>query len=222
MRILIADDERDLNAVITRRLSMEKYTVDSCYDGEEALDYLRFAEYDAIVLDIMMPKKNGLEVLRQLRSSGDMTPVILLTAKDAISDRVEGLNTGADDYLIKPFSFDELIARLRAVTRRSCGVVTNVLTAGDLVMNLNTHTVTRGGKEISLSSKEFSILEYLVRNKGNVLSREKIEEHIWNYDYEGGSNVIDVYISYLRKKIDGDFETKLIHTIRGVGYIIKE
>ncbi|MBR6594421.1 MAG: response regulator transcription factor [Clostridia bacterium] len=222
MRILIADDERDLNAVITRRLSMEKYTVDSCYDGEEALDYLRFAEYDAIVLDIMMPKKNGLEVLRQLRSSGDMTPVILLTAKDAISDRVEGLNTGADDYLIKPFSFDELIARLRAVTRRSCGIVTNVLTAGDLVMNLNTHTVTRGGKEISLSSKEFSILEYLVRNKGNVLSREKIEEHIWNYDYEGGSNVIDVYISYLRKKIDGDFETKLIHTIRGVGYIIKE
>lgn len=222
MRILVADDEKDLNAVITKRLSYEKFSIDSCHNGEEALDYLRFAEYDAVILDIMMPKKSGLEVLAWLRSNRKTTPVLLLTAKDAISDRVTGLNAGADDYLVKPFSLDELVARIHAITRRSTGIVTNVMTAGDLTINLNTHTVDRGGKIINLSSKEFAILEYLVRNKGNVLSREKIEEHIWNYDYEGGSNVIDVYISYLRKKVDGDSEQKLIHTIRGIGYIIKE
>ncbi|MBQ3196009.1 MAG: response regulator transcription factor [Clostridia bacterium] len=222
MRILVADDEKDLNAVVSRRLSVENFSVDSCYDGESAIDYLSFAEYDAVVLDIMMPKVSGLNVLTWMRERNINTPVLLLTAKDAVSDRVEGLNAGADDYLIKPFSLDELIARLHAITRRKGGIATNVLTVGDLVININTHSVTRGGKEISLSSKEFSILEFLVKNKGNVLSREKIEEHIWNYDYEGGSNVIDVYISYLRKKIDGDNAAKLIQTIRGVGYIIKD
>jgi len=222
VRILIADDERDLCDVIAKRLSMEGFSVDCCYNGDEAMDYLRFAEYDAIVLDIMMPKVTGLELLAWIRAKNNPVPVLILTAKDTVSDRVVGLNSGADDYLIKPFSLDELVARIYAITRRKSGIVTNILNVGDLAMNLNTHTVTRGGKTISLSSKEFSILEYLVKNKGNVLSREKIEQHIWNYDYEGGSNVIDVYISYLRKKIDGDFETKLIHTIRGVGYIIKE
>ncbi len=222
MRILVADDEKDLNAVVSRRLSVEKFSVDSCYDGEEAMDYLTFAEYDAVVLDIMMPKVSGLKVLEWMRQRSMNTPVLLLTAKDAISDRVTGLNAGADDYLVKPFSLDELVARLRAITRRKNGNTTNVLSVGDLVINLNTHSVTRGGRDIVLSSKEFAILEYLVKNKGNVLSREKIEEHIWNYDYEGGSNVIDVYISYLRKKIDGDSDVKLIHTIRGVGYIIKD
>lgn len=222
MRILVADDEKDLNTVVSRRLSVENFSVDSCYDGEAAIDYLSFAEYDAVVLDIMMPKVSGLNVLTWMRKRNINTPVLLLTAKDAVSDRVEGLNAGADDYLIKPFSLDELIARLHAITRRKGGIATNVLTVGDLVININTHSVTRGGKEISLSSKEFSILEFLVKNKGNVLSREKIEEHIWNYDYEGGSNVIDVYISYLRKKIDGDNAAKLIQTIRGVGYIIKD
>lgn len=222
MRILVADDERDLNAVISRRLVLENFSVDSCYDGEEAVDYLSFAEYDCVVLDIMMPKLSGLQVLEWIRSRKKNVPVLLLTAKDAVSDRVTGLNAGADDYIIKPFSLDELIARIHAVTRRQSGNTTNVLTAGDLVMNINTHSVTRGGVEINLSSKEFAILEYLLKNKGNVLSREKIEEHIWNYDYEGGSNVIDVYISYLRKKVDGDNAEKLIKTVRGVGYIIKD
>lgn len=222
MRILVADDEKDLNYVISKRLTYENFTVDSCYNGEDAFDCLCVTEYDAIVLDIMMPKLSGLEVLRKIRERKISTPVLLLTAKDSVSDRVDGLNAGADDYLIKPFSLDELVARLHAITRRKSGIVTNVITAADLVINLNTHTVERCGKEILLSSKEFAILEYLVRNKGNVLSREKIEEHIWNYDYEGGSNVIDVYISYLRKKVDGDFEKKLIQTIRGIGYIIKE
>ncbi len=222
MRILVADDERDLNAVITRRLSVEKCSVDSCFDGEETMDFLSVTDYDAIVLDIMMPKTSGLEVLEWMRKRKINTPVLLLTAKDAVSDRVAGLNAGADDYLIKPFSLDELVARLHAITRRKNGIATNLLTAGDLEINLNTHGVTRAGKEISLSSKEFAILEYLVKNKGNVLSREKIEEHIWNFDYEGGSNVVDVYISYLRKKVDGDNPKKLIHTIRGVGYIIKD
>lgn len=222
MRILVADDERDLNAVISRRLVLENFSVDSCYDGEEAVDYLSFAEYDCVVLDIMMPKLSGLQVLEWIRSRKKNVPVLLLTAKDAVSDRVTGLNAGADDYIIKPFSLDELIARIHAVTRRQSGNTTNVLTAGDLVMNINTHSVTRSGAEINLSSKEFAILEYLLKNKGNVLSREKIEEHIWNYDYEGGSNVIDVYISYLRKKVDGDNAEKLIKTVRGVGYIIKD
>lgn len=222
MRILVADDEKDLNNIIAKRLVMEGFSVDSCYDGEEAMDFLQFAEYDAIVLDIMMPKLTGLELLTWIRSNKNSVPVLLLTAKDSVADRVEGLNIGADDYLVKPFSLDELVARLHAITRRKSGIVTNIITAGDLSMNLNTHTVTRGGKAIALSSKEFAILEYLVKNKGNVLSRDKIEQHIWNYDYEGGSNVIDVYISYLRKKIDGDYEKKLIHTIRGVGYIVKD
>ena len=222
MRILVADDERDLNAVISRRLALENFSVDSCYDGEEAVDYLSFAEYDCVVLDIMMPKLSGLQVLEWIRNSKTNTPVLLLTAKDAVNDRVTGLNAGADDYIIKPFSLDELIARIHAVTRRQSGNTTNVLTAGNLVMNINTHSVTRGGVEINLSSKEFAILEYLLKNKGNVLSREKIEEHIWNYDYEGGSNVIDVYISYLRKKVDGENSEKLIKTVRGVGYIIKD
>lgn len=222
MRILVADDERDLNAVISRRLALENFSVDSCYDGEEAVDYLSFAEYDCVVLDIMMPKLSGLQVLEWIRSRKKNTPVLLLTAKDAVNDRVTGLNAGADDYIIKPFSLDELIARIHAVTRRQSGNTTNVLTAGNLVMNINTHSVTRGGVEINLSSKEFAILEYLLKNKGNVLSREKIEEHIWNYDYEGGSNVIDVYISYLRKKVDGENSEKLIKTVRGVGYIIKD
>lgn len=222
MRILIADDERELCDVIAKKLVIEGFSVDCCYNGEEAMDYLRFAEYDAIILDIMMPKISGLEVLTWIRNKKNPVPVMLLTAKDAVTDRVEGLNAGADDYLVKPFSLDELVARIHAITRRKSGIVTNIITAGDLIMNINTHSVTRNGTPIPLSSKEFAILEYLLKNKGNVLSREKIEQHIWNYDYEGGSNVIDVYISYLRKKIDGDYESKLIHTIRGVGYLIKE
>lgn len=222
MRLLIAEDERDLNRIIVKKFQAEGYSVDTCYNGEEALEYIACAEYDALVLDIMMPKKSGLEVLKALRANGNHVPVLLLTAKDSIDDRVTGLDAGADDYLIKPFAFEELTARVRVMTRKTAGNKTNVFTIADLTVDSASHTVTRGGKEIQLSSKEFSILDFLIRNKGIVLTRDKIEQHIWNYDYEGGSNVIDVYIRYLRKKVDDGFDTKLIHTIRGVGYVLKE
>ncbi len=220
MKILVAEDERELNTVITRRLIMRGFSVESCYNGEEAMEKLHFTDYDAVILDIMMPRASGLKVLEWLRAVGDKTPVLLLTAKDTVADRVEGLNAGADDYLVKPFSFDELVARVYAITRRQSGNVGNTLTVDDLCMDLDKRMVTRAGKEIVLSSKEFSMLEYLIKNKGIVLSREKIEDQIWNYCYDGGSNVVDVYISYLRKKIDDGFENKLIRTVRGVGYMI--
>ena len=222
MRVLIAEDERDLNQVITKKLTAEGYGVDSCFDGEEALDYLRMAEYDVVILDIMMPKRDGLFVLKQMRSRGDKTPVLFLTARDSVSDRVSGLDAGANDYLVKPFSFEELMARIRVLTRESAGKVTNVFTVADLSVDCARHVVRRAGREIILSTKEFSVLEYLISNKGMVLSREKIENHVWNFDYEGGSNVVDVYIRYLRKKIDDGFDTKLLHTIRGSGYVLRE
>nr|WP_294489553.1 response regulator transcription factor [uncultured Anaerosporobacter sp.] len=222
MRILVVEDERDLNSIIVKRLNKAGYSVDSCYDGEEALDYMRLGEYDVILLDIMLPKMNGLDVVRTLRKKRDKTPVLLLTAKDAIEDRVIGLDSGADDYLVKPFAFEELLARVRVLTRRSIEEVTNVFTVANLSVDCDTRIVKRGETVIPLSSKEFSVLEYLIRNQGIVLSRAKIEQHIWNFDYEGGSNVIDVYIRYLRKKIDQDFEPKLIHTIRGAGYVLRD
>ncbi len=221
MRILLAEDERDLNRIIVKKLIAEGYGVDSCFDGIDALNYIELTEYDAVILDIMMPKVDGLEVLRRMREQGDITPVILLTARDAISDRVKGLDTGANDYLVKPFSFDELMARIRVMTREKTGNATNIYTIKDLTVDINSHTVKRGTQSITLSAKEFAVLEYLIRNKGIVLSREKIESHIWNFDYDGGSNVVDVYIRYLRKKIDDGFETKLIHTIRGSGYVLR-
>ena len=224
MRILIAEDEKDLNTLLKKRLENQKYSVDACFDGEEAIDYLAVTEYDAVILDIMMPKKNGLQVLKYIRGQKRHTPVLLLTAKDSIEDRVTGLDAGADDYLVKPFAFDELLARIRVMLRKNSSVETktNIVTAADLKVDLNTQRVFRGDKEISLSSREFSILRYLCMNKGIVLSREKIEEHIWNYDYAGGSNVVDVYIRYLRKKIDEGFTPKLIHTVRGAGYVLRE
>ena len=221
MRILIAEDEPHLNDVILKKLKAEHYSIDSCFNGSEALDHIRCAEYDAIVLDIMMPKVNGLEVLKALRAQNDKTPVLLLTAKDRIEDRVIGLDTGADDYLVKPFAFEELLARIRAMLRRACDHTSNRFEIADLIVDCDARAVFRGTIPIILSSKEFSILEYLVRNKGVVLTREKIEQHIWNYDYEGGSNVVDVYIRYLRRKIDDNFDPKLIHTIRGMGYILR-
>ena len=221
MRILIAEDEPHLNDVISKKLKAEHYSIDSCFNGSEALDHIRCAEYDAIVLDIMMPKVNGLEVLKALRAQNDKTPVLLLTAKDRIEDRVIGLDTGADDYLVKPFAFEELLARIRAMLRRACDHTSNRFEIADLIVDCDARAVFRGTIPIMLSSKEFSILEYLVRNKGVVLTREKIEQHIWNYDYEGGSNVVDVYIRYLRRKIDDNFDPKLIHTIRGMGYILR-
>lgn len=222
MRILIAEDQKDLNRIITKRLSAEGYYVDSCFDGEEALSYIEMAEYDGIILDIMMPKRDGLSVLHSLREKGIGTPVLFLTARDTVEDRVLGLDSGADDYLVKPFSFDELIARIRAMTRKSAGNSSNIFSVADLVMDTASHTVTRGGKEIALSAKEFSLLEYLLRNKGHVLSRTMIENNLWNFDYSGGTNAVDVYIRYLRKKVDDGFEPKLIHTVRGCGYVLKE
>ena len=222
MRILIAEDQKDLNRIITKRLSAEGYYVDSCFDGEEALSYIEMAEYDGIILDIMMPKRDGLSVLHSLREKGVGTPVLFLTARDAVEDRVLGLDSGADDYLVKPFAFDELIARIRAMTRKSAGNSSNIFSVADLIMNTTSHTVTRGGREIVLSAKEFSLLEYLLRNKGHVLSRTMIENNLWNFDYSGGTNAVDVYIRYLRKKVDDGFEPKLIHTVRGCGYVLKE
>lgn len=222
MRLLVAEDERDLNRIIVRKLKSDGYSVDACFDGEEVLDHLLCGEYDGIVLDIMMPKKNGLDVLREMRAAGNRTPVLLLTAKDSVEDRVRGLDCGADDYLIKPFAFDELTARIRVMTRKLTGHKTNRFTIADLTVDCDSHTVFRGETPINLSAKEFAILEYMIRNQGIVLSRDKMEQHIWNYDYEGGSNVIDVYIRYLRKKIDDGFEPKLIQTVRGAGYVLRE
>lgn len=221
MRILVVEDERDLNRVISKRLESEGYSVDRCFDGEEALDFIDVGEFDAIIMDIMMPRINGIEVLKQMRSRNNSTPVLLLTARDGIGDRVNGLDAGADDYLVKPFAFEELLARIRVMTRKASGNPTNVFSAADLTMDLNSHTVVRGDVNINLSAKEFEILEYLLRNKGIVLSREKIESHVWNFDYSGGTNVVDVYIRYLRKKIDDEFEPKLIHTVRGCGYVLR-
>ena len=187
-----------------------------------ALDYAASADYDVMVLDIMMPKLDGLAVLRTLRQRGDATPVLLLTARDAVADRVKGLDSGANDYLVKPFSLEELAARLRALTRTRYGQASAALTVADLTLDSASHTVTRGGRPITLSAKEFQLLEYLMHNQGRVLSREQIENHIWNFDYEGGTNVVDVYISYLRKKIDGGQAVKLIHTVRSRGYVLKE
>ncbi|MCC8022550.1 MAG: response regulator transcription factor [Clostridiales bacterium] len=222
MRILVVEDEQYLNNIIVKRLKKEQYSVDSCTNGKDAIDYIGNAEYDAVILDIMLPEVDGMEVLQQMRKAQNHTPVLLLTAKDSVKDRVLGLDSGADDYLVKPFAFDELLARIRLIMRRQSNQPTNCFVSGDLSVNCDTRTVKRGDKVIALSSKEFMILEYLIRNKGIVLSRTKIEQHIWNYDYEGSSNIIDVYIRYLRKKIDDDFEPKLIQTVRGAGYMLRD
>lgn len=222
MRLLYVEDEPALLQVTAKRLKAEGYGVDACMDGEEALDFIEMTDYDAIILDIMLPGRDGLSILRQMRAQGNHTPVLLLTARDTIADRVAGLDTGADDYLVKPFSFDELSARIRVLLRRTAqDTASSLLTAADLTMDLNTRRVTRGGQEIPLSQKEYAVLEYLLRNQGAVLTRDQIEQHVWNYDFEGGSNVVDVYIRYVRKKIDAGHEPKLIHTVRGMGYVLR-
>lgn len=222
MRILIAEDQKDLNKILVKKLTAEGYSVDNCFDGQEALDFLDMAKYDGVILDIMMPKLDGLEVVKHMRTNGDHTPVLFLTARDSIEDRVKGLDLGANDYLVKPFSFEELMARVRAMTRKTATSNSPVYTLADLSLDTKTHAVTRGGVNIKLSAKEFALLEYMLRNKGTVLSRDNIENNLWNFDYEGGTNAVDVYIRYLRKKIDDDFTPKLIHTVRGVGYVIRE
>ncbi len=222
MRVLVAEDEEDLCDIIKQKLMDDGYSVDACYNGGDALYYMEQMEYDAAVLDVMMPVLSGFEVLQKYRAGGGKAPVLFLTARDAVEDRVRGLDLGASDYVIKPFSFEELMARIRAMTRKTAAVVMNVYQADDLTMDVSAHRVMRAGREISLSAKEFSLLEYLLRNKDKVVSREQIENNIYNYDYEGGTNVVDVYIRYLRKKIDEGFDRKLIRTVRGRGYVIRE
>ncbi len=221
MRLLVVEDQKDLNEIIVRKLKSEHYSVDACYTGDDALDFIRCAEYDGIILDIMLPGITGIGVLREMRAAGNNTPVLLLTAMGTVEDRVAGLDAGADDYLVKPFDFSELMARVRAIVRRGGERAGNVMSSGDLTLDTDSRTVTRGGKEIKLTAREFDILECLMQNQGRVLSRDKLSNHIWNYDYDGGSNVIDVYMYHLRRKIDKDFDEKKIQTVKGAGYIIK-
>ena len=222
MRILVVEDEKRLNRIISEALEDEGYSVDSCFNGLDALDYAAGADYDVIILDIMMPKMDGLEVVRRLRTGGNSTPVLFLTARDSVADRVTGLESGGDYYLVKPFDFQELMAVVRVMTRKYTGNRSNVYTIADLSLDTTAKTVTRAGKTIELTAKEFSLLEYMMRNKGVVLSREMIENNLWNYDYEGGTNVVDVYVGYLRKKMDTGFDKKLIHTVWGTGWVLKE
>lgn len=222
MRILFAEDEPALREVTVKRLKAEGFGVDGCRDGREALDYLDSTDYDVVILDIMMPGIDGLTVLRTLRSRGNTVPVMLLTARDAVADRVGGLDAGADDYLTKPFEFAELTARIRALLRRNSDNKTDMASVADLTVEFSTRKVTRGGVEISLSSREFALLESLIRHKGAILSRTQLENQVWDFGFEGGSNIVHVYIRYLRKKIDDPFEKKLIHTVRGAGYTLRE
>lgn len=222
MRILVIEDDAALHRIISKRLKEAGHSVDDCFDGEEGLDYAESLEYDCVILDLMLPKKDGMSVLRELRSRGNSSPVLILTAKDSVTDRVAGLDTGADDYLIKPFSFEELSARIRALLRRSGDTKEMVLKLADLTLNTATHTVMRSGQSILLTSKEYALLEYLLRNQDHIQTRSQISDHVWNYEFDYDSNVVDVYIRYLRNKIDKGFSPKLIHTIRGFGYVMRE
>lgn len=222
MRVLIVEDEKDLAAIIRQGLEEEGYVVDVAHDGEEGLYMAESYPIDVMVLDVMLPVMDGLTVLSNLRKKGVHTPVILLTARDALLDKIKGLDTGADDYLTKPFVFEELLARIRSLIRRKAMVKEAVIRIADLEIDTASHQVKRAGKQISLSAKEYSLLEFLAYRKGAVVSRTDIIEHIYNEDADMDSNVVDVYINYLRNKIDKEFSGKLIHTVRGAGYILKE
>jgi two-component system, OmpR family, response regulator len=216
--VLVVEDELKMARLVKRGLEREGYAVDVALDGNEALWAARETEYDAIVLDRMIPGPDGVEVCRQLRTEGKWSPVLMLTAKDSVQDRVAGLDAGADDYLTKPFAFTELFARLRALTRRDVGERPVVLSVGDLSLDPVRHEVRRGSVAVALSTKEFALLEHFMRNPGAVLSRTQILEHVWDFAYEGTSNVVDVYVGYLRQKIDRPFERDTIETVRGAGY----
>lgn len=222
MRILLVEDEKDLSAIVKQGLEEEGYIVDVAHDGEEGLYMSENYPADAVILDIMLPVMDGLEVLSAMRKKGINTPVILLTARDALIDKIKGLDTGADDYLTKPFVFDELLARVRSLLRRKTDVKEAVIRIADMEINTASHEVRRGARLITLSAKEYALLEYLAYKKNTVVSRSDIIEHIYHEDSEMDSNVVDVYINYLRNKVDKDFKKKLIHTVRGAGYILKE
>ena len=222
MRILLIEDNRRLNHSLKLSLVDDGYAVDSVYDGEEGEELALSIPYDAIILDIMLPKKDGLQVCRELRDQRVKTPILMLTARDAIEDRVTGLDTGADDYLVKPFALEELRARLRALLRRESADKSGLLTAGDLKVDPATHFVERGGRRIELTAKEYALLEYFIRNANRLITREMAESHVWSYDFQATSNVIDVYVRRLRRKIDDPFEDKLFETVRGVGYRLRK
>ncbi len=221
MKVLLVEDEEMLNHIIAKRLKVESMTVDQCYNGEDGLDYISTSSYDVIIMDIMMPKMDGHEVVQQMREEGNKTPVLFLTAKDSLEDKVSGLNLGADDYLVKPFEFDELIARIYALARRGRNQAVEDIVAGPLRLNQKSRSVYLHGKPITLTAKEFDLLFYLASNQNIVLSRQQILDHVWEYDYESYSNLIDVYIKDLRKKVDINETQKLIQTVRGVGYVFR-
>jgi len=221
MRILVIEDEKKVATFIKKGLVEEHYAVDTAFDGEEGLYLSEVNDYDLIVLDLMIPKIDGFGVLKKIRERKDNVPILVLTAKDSVEDTVKGLDAGCDDYLTKPFAFAELLARIRALLRRDKKEKESVLRIADLTLSIVTHKVMRQGKEIELTSKEYALLEYFMRNPEKVLTRTMISEHVWDYHFDSNTNVIDVYVNYLRKKIDKDFDPKLIHTIRGIGYMMK-
>lgn len=221
MKILVIEDEKSLNNIIAKRLKIENYSVDSAYDGKEAEEYLAATEYDLLLVDVMLPYVDGVTLVKNFRSTGNLTPVLFLTARDTIEDKVTGLDAGGDDYLVKPFEFAELLARIRSLLRRNFKQPSNTLNLSTLTLDLKTHKVTRLGKDINLTAKEFALLAYFMENIGTVLTRQQIQDHIWDFSYEGASNMIDVYINALRKKVDIDPKEKLLHTVRGVGYVLK-
>jgi two-component system, OmpR family, response regulator len=220
VRVLVVEDEVKMARAIRRGLEQEGYAVDTAADGTEGWFQASENPYDAIVLDVMLPGLDGFEVCRRLRAAGRWAPVLMLTARDAVPDRIDGLDAGADDYLVKPFAFGELLARLRALLRRGAGERPVVLSCGDVVLDPARHTVTRAGQPVELSAREFALLEFLMRHPGEVVSRTAILEHVWDYDYDGMSNVIDVYVGYLRRKLEQPFGRPLIRTVRGVGYAL--
>ena len=222
MRLLIIEDEKKVAGFIKKGLEEETYVVDVAYDGEEGLLLAQQGEYDLIILDLMLPIMDGLEVLSRLRAEKNDVPIILLTAKDSVEEKVTGLNKGADDYLTKPFAFSELMARIRVLLRRGKAEMKTELQIDNLTLDLVSHKVKRNGEEIELTGKEYSLLEYFLRNQGKVLTRTMIAEHVWDYNFDTFTNVIDVYVNHLRKKIDKNFPKKLLHTLRGVGYIMRE
>jgi DNA-binding response OmpR family regulator len=221
MRILIIEDERHLAKILKKGLEENGFIVDMCHDGEEGLYMAETYPFDAILLDILLPKMDGLTILNRLRAKNIGVSVLMLTAKGELEDRVKGLNTGADDYIVKPFDFQELLARLNAVIRRSSNKASPVISIDDLTINMDLKTVTRSGKDIRLSTKEYSLLEYLVLNSGRVISRTELTEHMYDTEFDLDSNIIDVYINYLRNKIDKGFGRNLVHTVRGAGYVLK-
>lgn len=221
MKILVVEDERDLNRIITKHLKKNNYSVDSCFDGQEALDFISYSEYDLIITDIMMPNVDGYEFIDKLRANKNNTPVIMLTAKDALEDKIVGLDSGADDYIVKPFEFDELLARIRVLMRRNYGLATNIIQIEEVTLDLAKKQVTKSGEIIDLTGKEYEVLEYLMKNRGSILSRDQILNHVWDYEYEGASNIVDVIIKNIRKKLDRGEGNTIIYTKRGLGYFVK-